>query len=193
MTRASRKSPALLSRRAFVAAGASILAGLPGAYASPRLDLDGLYNEPWLAKTSGSLSTDFAEAARSGKNFALVWEMRGCAWCKLLHMENFAREDIASYLQANFSLLQLNLRGKRELTDFGGEKLTEEDLSYKLGVNSTPTFQFFRPTDAAAGQELGRAGYLKPEEFLGLLRFIREKGYEKGSYEDWARGRKNPA
>src|SRR5271157_4131974 len=171
MTQASRKSPALLSRRAFVAAGASILAGLPSAYASPQLDLDGLYSEPWLAKTSGSLSTDFAEAARSGKNFALVWEMRGCAWCKLLHMENFAREDIASYLQANFSLFQLNLRGKRELTDFDGEKLTEEDLSYKLGVNSTPTFQFFRPTDAAAGQELGRAGYLKPEEFLGLLRF----------------------
>ena len=119
--------------------------------------------------------------------------MRGCAWCKLLHMENFAREDIASYLPANFSLLQLNLRGKRELTDFDGEKLTEEDLSYKLGVNSTPTFQFFRPTDAAAGQELGRAGYLKPEEFLSLLRFIREKGYEKGSYEDWARSHKNPA
>ena len=62
-----------------------------------------------------------------------------------------------------------------------------------MGVNSTPTFQFLRPTDAAAGQELGRAGYLKPDEFLSLLRFIREKGYEKGSYEDWAKSRKNPA
>jgi thioredoxin-related protein len=192
MTHAGRKSPALLSRRTFVAGAASLLTAMPPAYASPALDLDGLYSEPWLAKTSGSLRADFAEAARSGKNFALVWEMRGCPWCKLLHMENFAREDIASYLRANFNLLQLNLRGKRELTDFSGEKLTEEELSYKLEVNSTPTFQFFKPSDAAAGQELGRTGYLKPDELLSLLRFIREKGYEKGSYEDWAKSHKNP-
>jgi thioredoxin-related protein len=193
MTQFGKKSPALLSRRTFVACGASLLGSMAGAYASPKLDLDGLYNEPWIKKASGNLSTDFADAAKSAKNFAVLWEMRGCAWCKLLHMENFARGDIAGYLQANFTLVQLNLRGKREIIDFDGEKLTEEDLSYKSGVNSTPSFQFFRPSDAAAGQELGRAGYLKPDEFLTLLRFIREKGYEQGTYEDWLRSHKNPA
>jgi thioredoxin-related protein len=193
MTHIGKKSSALLSRRTFVACGASLLGSMAGAYASPKLDLDGLYNEPWINKASGNLSTDFANAAKSSKNFAVLWEMRGCPWCKILHMENFAREDIAGYLQANFTLVQLNLRGKRELIDFDGEKLTEEDLSYKFGVNSTPSFQFFRPSDAAAGQELGRAGYLKPDEFLTLLHFIREKGYEKGSYEDWLRSHRNPA
>jgi thioredoxin-related protein len=193
MTHIGKKSSALLSRRTFVACGASLLGSMAGAYASPKLDLDGLYNEPWINKTSGNLSTDFADAAKSAKNFAVLWEMRGCPWCKILHMENFAREDIAGYLQANFTLVQLNLRGKRELIDFDGEKLTEEDLSYKFGINSTPSFQFFRPSDAAAGQELGRVGYLKPDEFLTLLRFIREKGYEKGSYEDWLRSHRNPA
>ncbi|MGO9483802.1 MAG: thioredoxin family protein [Rhodomicrobium sp.] len=192
MTHIGKKPPALLSKRAFVAGSASLLSSLASAYASPKLDLDGLYNEPWLAKSSGSLATDFAEAAKSAKNFAILWEMRGCPWCKLLHMENFAREDIAAYLRANFSLVQLNIRGKRELSDFDGEKLTEEDLSYKYGINSTPTFQFFKPSDAAAGQDLGRAGYLKPVEFLTLLRFIREKGYEKGSYEEWVKTHKNP-
>jgi thioredoxin-related protein len=157
--------------------------------ATPSLDLEGLYREPWLPKTSGSLDTDFAAAAKSGKNFAILWEMRGCPWCKLLHMETFARADIAAYLQENFSLVQLNLRGKQKIAGFGGEKLSQEDLSYKLDVNSTPTFQFFKPSDAAAGQELGRAGYVKPDEFLLLLRFIREKGYEKGSYEEWVKAR----
>jgi thioredoxin-related protein len=193
MTHIGKKSPALLSRRTFLAGSASLLGATAGSYASPKLDFDGLYNEPWINKSSGNLGTDFADAAKAAKNFAVLWEMRGCAWCKLLHMENFAREDIAGYLQANFTVVQLNLRGKRELVDFDGEKLTEEDLSYKSGVNSTPSFQFFRPSDAAAGQELGRAGYLKPDEFLTLLRFIREKGYEKGSYEEWIRSHKNPA
>ncbi len=190
-----RKSPSLhLSRRSLIAAaGASLMAIALTGNAAPHLQLDGLYSEPWLLKTSGALSADLAESAKSMKNFAIVWEMRGCPWCKRLHLENFAREDIAHYLQANFNLLQLNLRGKQQLTDFDGEKLTEEELSYKYGINSTPTFQLFKPADAAKGQELGRAGYLAPEDFLTLLRFIHEKGYEKGSYEEWIRSHKDPA
>ncbi|MGB8870707.1 MAG: thioredoxin family protein [Rhodomicrobium sp.] len=189
-----RKSPSLqLSRRTLIAAAGASLAAIPLAgNAAPHLQLDGVYREPWLIKTSGALNTDFAEAVRSARNFAMLWEMRGCPWCKLLHVENFAREDITSYLQANYSLLQLNLRGKQQITDFDGEKLTEEDLAYKYGINSTPTFQFFKPADAFKGEELGRAGYLKPEEFLTLLRFIREKGYENGSYEEWVQRHKNP-
>ncbi len=190
-----RKSPSLhLSRRSLLtAAGASLVAiPLPGN-AAPQLQLDGLYGEPWLIKTSGVLSTDFADATKSMKNFAILWEMRGCPWCKRLHLENFAREDIRGYLQANFNLLRLNLRGTQQLTGFDGEKLPEEELSYKYGVNSTPTFQFFKPADAARGQELGRAGYLNPETMLTLLRFIHEKGYEKGSYEEWVQGHKNSA
>lgn len=176
-----------------MAAGAALLAGPQAANAISRLQPDGLYSEPWLVRTSGSLATDFADASKAMKNFAIVWEMRGCPWCKLLHMENFTRPDIAAYLQTNFNLLQLNLRGTRKLTDFDSEKLTEEDLSYKYGINSTPTFQFFRPADAAIGQELGRAGYLKPDQFFALLRFIREKGYESGTFEEWATIHKNPA
>ncbi len=191
MTHIGKKSPALLSRRTFVAAGASFIGGIASAYALPKLDPDGLYSEPWLTKTSGNLSTDFADAAKSAKNFVLLWEMRGCGWCKRLHIENFAQPGIAAYLQANFALIQLNLRGKRELIDFDGAKLTEEGLSYKLDVSSTPTFQFFKPSDAAAHEELGRVGYVKPEDFLSMLRFIREKGYETGSFEDWVKSHKN--
>jgi thioredoxin-related protein len=187
-----KKFSALLSRRTFVAGGASFLGGIASAYALPKLDPDGLYREPWLTKTSGNLSVDFAAATKTGKNFVLLWEMRGCGWCKRLHLENFAQAGVAAYLQANFSMIQLNLRGKREIADFDGTKLTEEGLSYKLGVNSTPTFQFFRPSDTAAHEELGRMGYVKPEDFLAMLHFIREKGYEMGSFEDWAKSRKNP-
>ncbi len=192
MAHTGKESSALLSRRTFLAGGASFLGGIASAYALPKLGPDGLYREPWLTKTSGNLGTDFANAAKTGKNFVLLWEMRACGWCKRLHLENFARGDIAAYLQANFSVIQLNLRGKREIADFGGAKLTEEELSYKLGVNATPTFQFFKPSDTAAHEELGRFGYVKPDDFLSMLRFIREKGYESGTYEDWLKSRKNP-
>ncbi|MBI4723705.1 MAG: thioredoxin fold domain-containing protein [Rhodomicrobium sp.] len=194
MTHTKQISALCLSRRTFIAsAGATLLAGSLPAFAAPQLRLDGLYEESWLVKTTGDLGKDFAAAATSKKNFAIAWEMRGCPWCKRLHMENFARPDIAAYMQDNFALLQLNIRGSRELTDFDGAKLPEESLSLKYNVMSTPAIQFFKPSDAARGRELGRIGYLKPDDFLAMLRFVREKGYEKQSFEDWVKSHKNPA
>jgi thioredoxin-related protein len=183
----------ILSRRSLLAGAGALLLMPYAALAEPRLQLDGLFSEPWLSKPSGALGAGFAEAAKSGKNFAILWEMRGCPWCKRLHIDNFARKDIADYLQANFMVIQLNLRGKGKLADFDGEELTEEDLSYKSGINSTPTFQFFKAADAAKEAELGRTGYLEPDDFLSLLHFIREKGYEKGTYDEWIVRHKSPA
>jgi thioredoxin-related protein len=174
-----------LSRRAALTGGAAFLAGINGALAAPSLDLEGLYREDWLPPTSGNLKADFINTQKTGKNFALLWEMRGCGWCKRLHLETFAAPGVADYLRENFTLIQLNLRGKREIAGFDGEKLTQEALSYKLDINSTPTFQFFKPSDAAAGKELGRAGFVEAADFLPLLHFLREKAYEKGTYEEW--------
>ncbi|MGO8955225.1 MAG: thioredoxin family protein [Rhodomicrobium sp.] len=194
MTQTGKKSPLRLSRRSFLtAAGASLVAGLPAAHAAPQLQLDGLYGEPWILKASGNLAGDFAAAAKAKKNFALLWEMRGCPWCKRLHLEVFSRDDVADYLRDNFNIVQLNLRGRGEIAGFNGDKLSEEELSFELDVNSTPTFQFFRPGDAAKALELGRAGFLSPGDLLMLAHFIRERGYEKGSYDEWARSHKNPA
>ncbi|MGA7327278.1 MAG: thioredoxin family protein [Rhodomicrobium sp.] len=184
----------LLSRRMFVAAGgAALLAPAFSASAAPQLRLDGLFDEPWLFNPSGDLGKDFAAVTKSGKNFAILWEMRGCPWCKRLHLEIFSRPEIASYVRDNFGLLQMNLRGQTEVKDFDGERLTEESVSLKHEVNATPTFQFFKPSDASFGGELGRVGYVEPDKFLLALRFVRERGYETGNFEDWAKSHKAPA
>ena len=56
----------------------------------------------------------------------------------------------------------------------------------------TPTFQFF-PERAAplkvlapAKREVARApGYLRPDDFLALFRYVREKAYESKSFRDF--------
>lgn len=188
MTMLSPLTERAVSRRRLL--GGALAAAALGplcAKAAPRPGFDGLYEEPWLFKSSSDLSKDLAEAAKAKKQFMIIWEARGCPWCKLLHTENFARPDIANYIQENFSVLQLNLTGSREIADFDGEKAPELVLAMKYGVNSTPTIQFFRASDAARGQELGRIGYLKPDDFLLMMRFVREKGYEDGPFEAWAK------
>ena len=132
------------------------------------------------------LADDLAEATQKKKRFAVIWELRGCPYCKKLHEINFADAAIESYIKERFEILQLNIIGSREVTDFDGEKLTEKRLARKYSVRYTPTFQFF-PEDASGlgkkaprDREVARAqGYMEPKPFLALFRFVAERAYEK--------------
>ena len=54
----------------------------------------------------------------------IIWELRGCPYCKQTHLVNFAKAEIESFIQQRFEILQLNIIGSREVTDFDGEKNT---------------------------------------------------------------------
>ncbi len=175
-----------------MAAASLALPSVP-ALAEQRPRFDGLYDQPWFLNSSSDLGKDYADTVKAGKTFVITWELRGCPWCKLLHTVNFARPDIAKYAQDNFNIVQLNLAGTKEITGFDGAKVSEEALAQVYGINSSPTLQFFKTSDAARGRELGRIGYIKPDDFFLMMRFVREKGYESGPFEDWAKANRGPA
>ena len=123
-----------------------------------------------------------------------MWELKGCPYCKETHLVNFARPDIEEFIKTNFEVLQLNIIGSRKVTDFDGVEISEKALAAKYGVRFTPTFQFF--PESAAGlaekppekREVARApGYLRPDDFLALFRFVREKGYDTKSFREYLR------
>jgi thioredoxin-related protein len=83
--------------------------------------------------------------------------------------------------------LQLNIVGSREVTDFDGEKLSEKAFAQKYAVRGVPAFQFFPNsiTGLAAKKpierEVARArGYIEPQPFLDMFRFVADRAYEKG-------------
>jgi thioredoxin-related protein len=184
----------MLSRRNFLAAaagGSGFL--LPAkARAAAILTDDGLYRQPWFLESFLELADDLAAAGDKKKRFAVMWELRGCPYCKETHLVNFAKPEIETFIKDRFEILQLNIIGSREVTDFDGEKLSEKRIAEKYGVRFTPTFQFF--PDAVAGlaqkkprdREVARAqGYLEPSHFLAMFRFVAERAYEKGSLRDY--------
>lgn len=179
-------------RNVIVGAAASLFAGR--ARAAAVLTEDGLYRQPWFLGSLLELADDLDGATKSGKRFAIMWELRGCPYCRETHLVNFARPDIESYVRANFDVLQLNIIGARKVTDFDGTELTEKALAARYGVRFTPTFQFF-PEQVAGlkdkapeSREVARApGYLMPDDFLALFRYVREKGYETKSFRDYLR------
>ncbi len=153
---------------------------------------DGLYRQPWFLESFLELADDLKGASAEGKRFAVLWELRGCPYCKQTHLVNFARPEISQYIRQRFEILQLNIIGSREVTDFDGQKLPEKEFARKYGVRYTPTFQFF-PESAdglasrkPAGREVARAqGYVEPPRFLALFRFVAERAYEKGTLDDY--------
>jgi thioredoxin-related protein len=185
----------MLSRRSFLAGsltGALVLPSGRGASAQAVLTEDGLYREPWFLESFLELADDLEGAAEKSRRFAIVWELRGCPYCRETHLVNFAKPEITDFVKAKFDILQLNIIGAREVVDFDGEKTSEKRLAEKYGVRFTPTFQFFPERSAGLAtrkpreREVARAqGYLLPEHFLALFKFVSERAYEKGSLRDY--------
>lgn len=174
--------------------GTAALALVPATRARADLVLgeDGLFTEPWFLQSFLLLSEDVATAQREGKRYAIMWELRGCPYCKETHLVNFAQPRIADYIKSNFEVLQLNILGSRQVTDFDGEVLSEKDLARKYDVRFTPTFQFFgedagaMKASAPKQREVARAaGYLRPDDFLALFRFVREKAYTRQTLREY--------
>lgn len=184
------------SRRAFlmgILAAAAASAG-SRAHADAILTDDGLYRQPWFLESFLELADDLDGAADKGKRLAVIWELRGCPYCRKMHLVNFAQPGIASYIQDKFEILQLNIIGSREVTDFDGEKLSEKRLAQKYEVRFTPTLQFFPDGSTGLagstprGREVARAqGYLEPNDFHALFRFVAERSYRTESFDDYLR------
>ncbi len=202
----------MLRRRSFLAVLFIVLAclGRPGPAAAqdagdaPILTGDGLYTQPWFLQSFLDLREDLDEAAAGGKRFAIIWELRGCPYCRQTHLVNFAQPEIRAYVRENFDILQLNIVGSRRVTDFDGEELEERALARKNGVRFTPTVQFFPETapgtapgtanglDGAAGRgsEVSRMqGYFRPHHFLAMFEYVNQKAYEAGDFGAFLKGR----
>lgn len=156
----------------------------------------GLFTQDWFMETFFELADEHEELSGRGKNLAILFEQRGCPYCRELHRVNFAREEIRSYLLKHFGVIQIDLWGSREVTDFDGKKYEERALAQKWGVVFTPTMLFFpREPDAVKGKS-GRdaqifkmPGYFKPFHFISMLEYVNDGHYKTENFQRFLQGR----
>lgn len=164
---------------------------------------DGLYHQDWFVESFLDLRDDLSEAANNGKHFAILWEQRGCPYCRELHRVNFANPKIRDYIQANFNILQLDMWGPRKVTDFDGKEMGERELAQRWRVNFSPTMNFF-PKDVAKvagkpgreGEVFRMPGYFKPFHFVSSFQYVRsgrtkEIGFQRFLQEKTEKMREN--
>jgi thioredoxin-related protein len=151
-----------------------------------RLGDDGLYHQSWFVSSFLDLKEDFNEAKAAGKRFAVVFGQRGCIYCTKMHTEVLSLRYINDYLRENYAIVQIDLWGSREVTDFDGTKMSEKKLAERWGIAFTPTIVFFK--DDLAGLE-GKWGRpleaverlplaFGPPTFYDLFVFVKAKIYQ---------------
>ena len=154
---------------------------------APLKDDDGLYRQSWFQLSFLDLREDFNDAKAEGKRFAILFEQRGCPYCTKLHNEVLALKYVNDYVRENFRIVQLDLWGAREVTDFDGKRLTEKALAERWGVIFTPTIVFYKDDlaglDGKWGRELEAIERLPlsygQHTFYDLFVWVRHKLYER--------------
>lgn len=144
---------------------------------------DGLHKAPWQQDTFRDMAEDLAEANAQGKRLLVMFEQRGCIYCTKMHEEVFVKPEIEALLTDDYFVVQMNLFGDVEVTDFDGTVLSEKEMASRWGVVFTPTLLFL-PEAVADGETAGQAavvtmpGAFGPQTTRALLTWVREKRYE---------------
>jgi len=166
-------------RRLIVALAACLLTA-PAIAAT--LGDDGLHKTPWMRETFKDLREDLEEANAEGKRLMVMVEQRGCIYCTRMHEEVWPVEEISSYIDENYFVIQINMFGDIEVVDFDGTALPEKDMVRRWGALFTPMVMVF-PTEVPEGQSADQAAVaMMPGAFgrwttYNMLNWVVDEGY----------------
>jgi len=159
-----------------------LLAFAAGPARAAEMGDDGLHKEAWFTTTFKDIGEDIESARSAGKRLAIIFEQRGCIYCRRLHEEVLSDPQIRDYISKHFMVVQYNLFGDEEVTDLDGETLTEKRAARKWRIVYTPTVLFL-PESATPDEDAGRAAVsVMPGAFgkgttLHMFQWVVEKGY----------------
>ncbi len=125
------------------------------------------------ARTSGIHWQSYVkglDAAKSqNKPVFLYFHADWCTYCKKLKKTTFADQDVLNYLNSNFISITVDI-----------EK--EKNLAQQWGIKGLPTLWFLK-ADHSKIRDL--PGYIDPEQFLIILKYIHTQSYEKMSFSEF--------
>ncbi|MDG0986854.1 MAG: thioredoxin family protein [Paracoccaceae bacterium] len=153
---------------------------------------DGLHKQNWMRDTFKDLREDLDEANMEGKRLVLMFEQRGCIYCSKMHKDVYSRDNVSNYIDENFFVVQLNLHGDLEVTDFDGEVLSEKAMARKWNILFTPTVLYLpqEVDDNLTATEASVSfmpGAWSAGTTLDMLTWVNEERYLLNNGEDFQR------
>ena len=153
---------------------------------------DGLHKQNWMRDTFKDLREDLDEANMEGKRLVLMFEQRGCIYCSKMHKDVYSRDNVSNYIDENFFVVQLNLHGDLEVTDFDGEVLSEKAMARKWNILFTPTVLYLpqEVDDSLTAPEASVSfmpGAWSAGTTFDMLTWVKEERYLLDNGEDFQR------
>lgn len=148
---------------------------------------DGLHKPDWLRDTFKDLRDDLEEANAEGKRLLITIEQRGCVYCKKMHEEVFPDPAIDALIRDHYFVVQINMFGDIDVTDFDGITLSEKAMATRWGAMFTPML-IFVPQDVSEGKTAAESAVAMMPGAFGkgtteaLLIWVRDHGYETGEH-----------
>lgn len=136
----------------------------------------------WFKESFLDFSEDVAEAAELGKHVIIMMDMVGCPYCYKMINENFAHAPYREFIQDNFDVIALNVRGDLMIDVTEDLAMTERELADHFGVRFTPTVVFLDPTNQPVARV---SGYRNVEDFRIVLDYIHERAYRHMTLNDY--------
>ncbi|HBR98759.1 MAG TPA: thioredoxin, partial [Gammaproteobacteria bacterium] len=130
----------------------------------------------WFKESFLDIADDVDEASESGKHVILLMDMNGCPYCYKMVEENFKHAPYKEFIQANFDVIGLNVKGDREVALNAETTLTEKEIADKLGVRFTPGLVFL---NADNNPVVKVNGYRNVRDFRVILDYVQNRTYEQ--------------
>jgi len=130
----------------------------------------------WFKQSFLDLTEDVSEAKEEDKHVILFMSLDFCPYCTKMLNDNFVKgAKNQKYIEDNFDVIGINIKGSRELVIDDEKTMTEKEYADYLKVQYTPTILFLNQDNEVV---VRLNGYRSPENFKLVVDFVKQKEYE---------------
>jgi thioredoxin-related protein len=131
----------------------------------------------WFKESFLEIADDAVEADEEGRQLMLFFHLDDCPFCARMLEDNFIEGANADFMREHFDVIDINIRGDREVVMDENTTLPEKELARLLKVRATPAILFVSPENQVV---LRTNGYRDPARFRLSLEYVQTRAYESG-------------
>lgn len=136
----------------------------------------------WFKESFLEIQEEIEEASQNNKHVMLFMHIDRCPYCTRMLDENFRSGDSQQFIEENFDVIALNIRGDREIQWDENTSYSEKTLATELKVHFTPTLIFLNDEGKKVFQ---MNGYRNPAAFIHVLNYVKDKQYVHSNLVDY--------
>jgi thioredoxin-related protein len=112
-----------------------------------------------------------------------------CHWCKVMDKETYGNPDVIEFSKDKIAYAKINAESSDKVK-FQNATYSGREMAMMFGVQGYPSTSFMNEKGELITTV---SGYIKPDQFINILKFISGKHYETLSFEDFLKqqGSKN--